>query len=215
MIDFPWDDNQWSMDHLTWADRALHFLCKCGCFRGWQAYDIKRGEGCAIDGQEIKFKMFKESNDSSREQKKVFGEKGEEQKSRHPSGKLPNHIHHCWEFARTLATISMCSVPETANHGPEMTADWANILEDMLRMILKRVDHEDDNRSFKIVSKSWMWFARLEEFTRLLLSPAINHHDIVDHILYNSLDHTRQPLNLLDRVHRERCIGASSNGWLR
>ncbi|KAK1312070.1 F-box only protein 6 [Acorus calamus] len=34
----------------------------------------------------------------------------------------------------------------------EMATDWANILEDMLRMILKRVDHEDDNRSFKIVT---------------------------------------------------------------
>ncbi|KAK1285337.1 hypothetical protein QJS10_CPB20g00239 [Acorus calamus] len=29
---------------------VMIFQCTCGCSRNWQAYDIKRGEGCAIEG---------------------------------------------------------------------------------------------------------------------------------------------------------------------
>ncbi|KAK1285329.1 hypothetical protein QJS10_CPB20g00231 [Acorus calamus] len=53
MIDFPLDVNKWTMDHLTWADGAWHFLCMCEWCNGSHAYDIEHGRECTIEGIKI------------------------------------------------------------------------------------------------------------------------------------------------------------------
>ncbi|KAK1264469.1 putative methyltransferase PMT23 [Acorus gramineus] len=54
-------------------------------------------------------------------------------------------------FSDNVYDIIHCARCRVHREADEMAGDWANIPDDLLWMILKRIDHEDDYRSFRIV----------------------------------------------------------------